>query len=155
MDSCANDEPWKQTILSLELASRPPADIGAIDQAGTIRKSGRARAQHATARAASHVPFSGYIRILERLSSTAVSLCWYDATCGHYADQLWKRTLSRHKTFCTLTGRAIKRGDAVYRPSRRGLQPANANHAILACVLEAAEGSDAQSSAGRRFELEH
>lgn len=155
MDPCANDEPWKQTILSLERASRSSTDIEAMEQASTARKADRGRAQQGTARSASHVPFSGYIRVLERLSSTAVSLCWYDATCGHYADQLWKRTHSRRKTVCTLTGRTVNRGDAIYRPYRRGLRPANANHSILACVLESPEGLDVELALGRRYELEH
>lgn len=153
MDPCANDEPWKQTILSLERASRSPADIAATHPASTTLN--KRNAQHATARSASYVPFSGYIRLLERLSSTAVSLCWYDATFGHYADQLWKRTHSRRKTVCTVTGRTVNRGDAIYRPYRRGSRPANANHSILASVLESSEGLDTHLASARRFALEH
>ncbi|WP_373321124.1 DUF3331 domain-containing protein [Paraburkholderia flagellata] len=155
MAPCANDDPWKQTIVSLERASRASADIEAMHQESATRKTDRGRTRHGTARSASHVPFSGHIRILERVSSTVVSLCWYDATCGHYADQLWKRTRSRHKTVCTLTGRTVNRGDPVYRPSRRGTQPGNANHTILASVLESSGGLDVHLASARRFELEH
>ncbi|QBR02427.1 DUF3331 domain-containing protein [Paraburkholderia pallida] len=91
------------------------------------------------------VPFCGYIRILERLSSTAISLCWNDATSGHYSDQLWTRTLARRKAICSLTGKPINRGDAVYRPGgRRRHRPGNADRSILASALEAreAEGED-------------
>ncbi|WP_425605800.1 DUF3331 domain-containing protein [Paraburkholderia translucens] len=84
----------------------------------------------------SDAAFSGSIRILERLSQTTVSLCWYDATSGHYADQLWQRVHSRHKTICTLTGKRVNRGDAIYRPAGRGRHASNANHSILASVLE-------------------
>ncbi|WP_321908264.1 MULTISPECIES: DUF3331 domain-containing protein [unclassified Paraburkholderia] len=155
MDPCANDEPWKQTILSLERATRSPADIEAMHQANPTRRREHGRTQQGTTRSASDVPFSGYIRLLERLSSTAVSLCWYDATCGHYADQLWRRTHARRKTVCTVTGMTVNRGDAIYRPYRRGIRPANANHSILACVLESSEGLDMGLAAGRRFELDH
>lgn len=154
MEPYANDEPWKQTILSLERASRSSADVAAAEQEGVKRKANRACSPQRTSRSASHTPFSGRIRVLERLSSTVVSLCWHDATCGHYADQIWKRTHSRRKTVCTVTGRTVNRGDAVYRPYRRGTWPANANHSILACVLEASEGLDMHMSPGSRHGLQ-
>ncbi|NLP64824.1 DUF3331 domain-containing protein [Paraburkholderia sacchari] len=147
MEPYANDEPWKQTILLLERASRSSADAEA-DQEGVKRKATRACSPQRASRSASHTVFSGRIRVLERLSSTVVSLCWHDATFGHYADQIWKRTHSRRKTVCTVTGRTVNRGDAVYRPYRRGTWPANANHSILACVLEASEGLDIRLYSG-------
>jgi hypothetical protein len=146
MDPFANDEPWKQTIISLQRASRTATDKDASKQQEQAPGATRACALSRTPRSASSMPFSGYIRILERLSNTAVSVSWYDATCGHYADQIWRRMCSRQKTVCTLTGRPVKRGDAVYRPSVRGLRPVNADYLILACVLEgieAREGTEA------------
>ncbi|SMG60443.1 DUF3331 domain-containing protein [Paraburkholderia susongensis] len=144
MDPDANDEPWKQTIISLQHASSSFTNAEAVEQASVERNAKLGGTRSRTSRPASHVPFSGYIRILERLSSTTISIYWYDATCGLYTDQIWKRTYSRHKTVCTVTGRPVERGDAVYRPYRRGTWPANANHSILACVLEASEGPDAR-----------
>jgi hypothetical protein len=145
MDPYANDEPWKQTIISLQRASRTATDEDAANQREQEVGATQARTLSPTSRSASSTLFSGYIRILERLSSTAVSVSWYDATCGHYADQIWRRTQSRQKTVCTLTGRPVKPGDAVYRPSGRGLRPVNANYLILACVLEGTEALDTQS----------
>ncbi|WP_418789331.1 DUF3331 domain-containing protein [Paraburkholderia pallida] len=98
-----------------------------------------------TSQSASVSAHPGYVHVLERLSSTAVSICWYDATCGHYADQIWRRSHSRRKTVCSLSGRPVERGDAIYRPCVRGLRPVNAEHSILACVLESPEALAAQA----------
>jgi hypothetical protein len=144
MDPYANDEPWKQTIISLQRASRTSVDEDASKQPEQDLGETRACTLSRTSRLASSTPYSGYIRILERLSSTAVSVSWYDATCGHYSDQVWRRTLSRRATVCTLTGRPVKRGDAVYRPFGRRLLPVNAGFLILACVLEGNEALDMQ-----------
>jgi hypothetical protein len=145
MDPYANDEPWKQTIISLQRASRTATDDDTANQRGQELSGTRACTLSRTSHWASSTPLSGYIRVVERLSSTAVSVSWYDATCGHYGDQIWRRTHSRRKTVCTLTGRPVKRGDAVYRPFGRGLRPVNGNHMILACVLEGADALDMQS----------
>jgi hypothetical protein len=144
MDPHANDEPWKQTIISLQRASRTLTDEDAANQREHELAETRACTLSPTSRSASSTPFSGCIRVLERLSSTAVSVSWYDATCGHYGEQIWRRSHSRHTTVCTLTGRPVKRGDAVYRPTRRGLWPFNANYMILACVLEGTDALDTQ-----------
>jgi len=155
MDSYANHEPWKQTIISLQRASRASADEDASNQGEPKRDGKPACTISRKSCSASSTTFSGCIRILERLSSTAVSVCWYDATCGHYADQIWRRTHSRHKTVCTLTGRPVKRGDAVYRPSGRGIRPVNANYLILACVMEDPDALDGQSPSNQRYETGH
>lgn len=140
MECYANDGPWQKTIDWLERASCPPADMPVSGPRGVLLHGCSVLPVRRAARAQPESPFSGYIRILERLSSTAVSLCWYDATSGHYSDQLWTRTLARRKAVCSLTGQPICRGDAVYRPGgRRRQRPANADRSILASALEARE----------------
>ncbi|MFD1554586.1 DUF3331 domain-containing protein [Paraburkholderia silviterrae] len=140
MECFANNGPWQQTIDWLERASCPPANTPVSGPRGVLLDGCPALAMRRASRAQPDGPFSGYIRILERLSSTAISLCWNDATSGHYSDQLWTRTHARRKSICSLTGKAINRGDAVYRPGgRRRQRPANADRSILASALEARE----------------
>lgn len=155
MDSCVNNEPWKQTVISLQRASSPSGHDDASIQGDVVRYGKPACNLPGALRSASSQPFSGCIRILERLSSTAVSVYWYDATCGHYADQIWRRTRSRHKTICTLTGMPVKRGDAIYRPSKHGVRPVNANYSILACALEDHEVLDAKLACDHGRETGH
>lgn len=142
MECFADNAPWQQTIDWLERASRPSAHTPVPVPNGALRHASATLRMRSASQAKPNVPFSGYIRILERLSSTAVSLCWHDATSGHYSDQLWTRTLARRKSICSLTGTPISRGDAVYRPGgRRRERPANANSSILAAALEAREAA--------------
>ena len=62
------------------------------------------------------------IAVMERLSSYMISVSWSDSCSGRYAEQIWCRSRARVPSTCALTGRAIQRGDPVFRP--RGARPA-------------------------------
>ncbi|WNC89163.1 DUF3331 domain-containing protein [Paraburkholderia sp. FT54] len=77
------------------------------------------------------------IRILERNGQTSATIAWSDATSCCYGEQLWRRCIARKTGVCALSGQAIARGDAVYRPRRVRPAPRNVEAMILATVMEA------------------
>ncbi|PXW28304.1 DUF3331 domain-containing protein [Paraburkholderia caballeronis] len=80
------------------------------------------------------------MRVLERKTDTSVLVTWRDATRCRYDDQVWQRVISRRSGVCVLSGQAITRGDAIYRPKKGRHWPSNAHCMILAVVLDAADG---------------
>lgn len=88
---------------------------------------------HTAMHAAAHMEF------VERLSPTLVTFNWRDATSGCYGEQLWHLTTARARANCMLSGAAIRRGSAVYRPRLRGRRPANADWDILASTIDRIE----------------
>ena len=77
------------------------------------------------------------IRILERNGQTSATVAWSDATSCCYGEQLWRRCIARKAGVCALSGQAIARGNAVYRPRRGRPAPRNVEAMILATVMEA------------------
>jgi len=77
------------------------------------------------------------ITVIERLSKDAVTVCWRDATSCCYGDQSWRASRSRTTGICAMSGKAIERGDLVFRPSRR-VAALNADAMILASVMQSA-----------------
>jgi hypothetical protein len=74
---------------------------------------------------------------VEKQSDRSMLISWSDATRGHFSEQRWVSATARTSGLCALTGHAIRRGDSVYRPQRRGaLCPVNCSGMILAAVLE-------------------
>ncbi|MGF6992392.1 DUF3331 domain-containing protein [Paraburkholderia sp. GAS32] len=77
------------------------------------------------------------IRVLERSGRTSATLAWSDATSCCYGEQHWRRCVAKKAGVCALSGLAITRGNAVYRPKRVQPAPRNIEAMILATVLEA------------------
>jgi Domain of unknown function (DUF3331) len=77
------------------------------------------------------------IRVLERNGQISATIAWSDATSCCYGEQLWRRCLARKSGVCALSGQAIARGDAVYRPRRARPAPRNIDAMILAAVMDA------------------
>jgi len=75
------------------------------------------------------------IEVLERLSDTSIAVLWQDATRCQYVDQVWICCRARIKGRCALSGAAIRRDDAIYKPRIRAAIPANADAMILASVI--------------------
>ncbi|WP_201698606.1 DUF3331 domain-containing protein [Paraburkholderia hiiakae] len=77
------------------------------------------------------------VHSVERQSDRSMLVSWSDSTLGHFADQRWVGSKSRHKGRCALSGCLIRRGDPIYRPQRRGLVCLSFGpEMILARVLE-------------------
>ncbi|WP_309296247.1 DUF3331 domain-containing protein [Caballeronia novacaledonica] len=86
------------------------------------------------------------IEIVERPSSETLTIYWSDARTGRYADQLWRLSRARVKTFCVLSGAPIHVGDEVFRPQSRGVDgPTNRDFMILADAIPRA-GAEPEDS---------
>ncbi|MBW9102663.1 DUF3331 domain-containing protein [bacterium M00.F.Ca.ET.228.01.1.1] len=77
------------------------------------------------------------IAVVEWLSSATISVSWSDSCTGRYAEQIWCSGFARVSCVCALTGRAIRRGDRVFRPRARQVRvPGNRDQVILAEAIE-------------------
>ncbi|MGY6163945.1 DUF3331 domain-containing protein [Paraburkholderia strydomiana] len=66
------------------------------------------------------------------LSSQTIAVRWSDPRSGYYGEQTWRASQSRKHAVCAATGRAIRRGDTVFKPTSRGsMQPFNRGEMIL------------------------
>ncbi|MEM5451154.1 DUF3331 domain-containing protein [Paraburkholderia guartelaensis] len=70
------------------------------------------------------------IEILER-SDNILVIRWVEPGRCHYGEQRWRRRHARASGVCVLSRRAIRRGDAVFRPAER---PAPSNAAAMIAV---------------------
>jgi hypothetical protein len=77
------------------------------------------------------------IRVLERNGQISATVAWSDATSCCYGEQLWRRSIAKKAGVCALSGQAIARGDAVYRPRLAQPAPLNIEAMILATVMQA------------------
>ncbi|WP_086973700.1 DUF3331 domain-containing protein [Caballeronia glebae] len=76
------------------------------------------------------------VSVLEKLSSTTISVRWSDPCSGHYASQIWGAATARASSICVLSGEPIRRGDLIFRPRAYGAQaPMNHHRMILASVI--------------------
>ena len=74
---------------------------------------------------------------VEKQSEHSMLVSWSDSTRCRYIDQRWTSGRSRRSGHCALSGRAIRRGDMIYKPQWRGEHPpANGAEMILADELE-------------------
>ncbi|MEM5365304.1 DUF3331 domain-containing protein [Paraburkholderia azotifigens] len=77
-----------------------------------------------------------HISIVEKLSSTTISIRWSDPCLGHYANQIWGIGLARADAICVLSGKPIRRGDSVFRPrAYRSQVPVNHHRMMLASAV--------------------
>jgi hypothetical protein len=77
-----------------------------------------------------------HVSILEKLSSSTISVRWSDPCLGHYGNQLWGIGSARTDAICALSGKRIRRGDPVFRPRAYGSQvPTNRHRMILASAV--------------------
>ncbi|WP_184067862.1 DUF3331 domain-containing protein [Paraburkholderia sp. CI2] len=120
---------WSQTLQLLRILSSGVAGPGQENLEGAQR-SRTARQSGDSARSAP------VVTLIERLSSVTVTLSWRCTAC-HYGDQVWMRCIARQSGVCAVSGVAIRRGDAVYRPRSRGhWLPVNVDAMIHARAFE-------------------
>jgi hypothetical protein len=135
MDDFPKHQTWQHTLAVLALISSPPRFDDKKDSSGRLHGRSAAKERGPNGRAPrSHA--SAFIEILERRSATSIVVCWRDATSGRFGDQLWTLGVASRGSICALSDAQIRRGDAVYRPCRRGHSHAcNADQSILASAL--------------------
>lgn len=76
------------------------------------------------------------VRLIDRASTTTLTVSWRDASTGHYGYQLWRAKKAEKHGICAMTGRQIEPGDAVYAPARGKHPPRNCNAMICADCAE-------------------
>ncbi|GLU32839.1 DUF3331 domain-containing protein [Trinickia caryophylli] len=120
--------PWKHVVLDLlaypsSIREAPP----------WVPAAPPARERKSAAGGASP---SYTVIVEERLANTLIALSWIDPTCGSFRDQIWRLATARRAGICALSGRPVRKGDAIFRPrGRRRDAPRNWNAMILATSL--------------------
>ncbi|QGZ63075.1 DUF3331 domain-containing protein [Paraburkholderia acidisoli] len=120
-------DPWIQTLslLSMPEAARP-------------RKSESFECAKPRAFAESSTPkCEPIVRIIDRPTSSTVTLDWRDSTRCCYREQLWVAARARVAGRCALSGAAIAPGDEIFRPRPTRPAPRNVNAMVLARAIEA------------------
>ena len=137
----ARPDPWEQTLLlpdrlcatqprAQSLSSTEPAPAPRI--AGPHRNDGRCRKR---CDATGDAPCAAVVTLLDRLSPRTVVLRWCSASC-HYGYQIWICAKARRAGVCAVSGKAIRRGDIIYRPyTRTPVLPVNVNAMIHLAAL--------------------
>lgn len=123
-------DPWIRTVCLLGLISFQKESMS--PEAATSSKNGSCSAGR-TRSAARRT--SAEVRVVERLSQCTAAVSWHDATSCNYESQIWRAGIARAKGRCALTGKTIRRDDAIYRPIG---QPANAGAMIQSAALQVA-----------------
>jgi hypothetical protein len=90
-----------------------------------------------------------HVSLLERVTTRTMTVRWSDPQSGSYGEQLWRRSRSRCRSCCALSGLPIHPGDTVFRPACHGERvPFNRSRMILASQAELALGPlDAERAA--------
>lgn len=119
-----HETPWTHTVRGLVHSS-------------ASRAATPERAQHGASQWQDNAFGQCTVKVEERLTEAAFALSWSDSTRCHYREQIWKRATARRSGICVLSGEAIRRGDAVFRPlATRFKIPLNSRAMILAVSLE-------------------
>lgn len=138
MDHSEIADAWKYSLDLLTLMQLPKPRCGSRSGSGAdtygcckrtdVATRGKRRVRVVRERAV-------HLHIVEKYSSSAIAVCWRDATSGCYGEQLWKAVTARAGATCALSGLRIRRGDAVFRPWARGYKPGNGDSMILASAV--------------------
>jgi hypothetical protein len=118
-------DPWMQTIGLLSVPASGSKDRGSGLNEGT-------RARHVDDTALHCVTVS----LLDRPTSSTATISWRDSTRCCYGDQVWCASRARTEGVCAMSGRPIRRGDAVYKPRPYRPAPRNADAMILTSALD-------------------
>jgi hypothetical protein len=144
-------DPWEQTLLLLDrlcATEHPEESVNRAELApgpdieGLHRNGGRCRkgckiqqGNGVTGDVTGDAPCAAVVTLLDRLSPRTVALRWCSASC-HYGYQIWVCAKARRAGVCAVSGKAIRRGDVVYRPyTRTPVLPVNVNAMIHPAAL--------------------
>lgn len=113
-------DPWAHIVKNLD------ADADWIEQPVSSVKNERVDFALSGFRSGTRLIVTG------TLNDHTLTVMWSNPTVGHYGEQHWFSTLARAKGVCELSGDAIHRGDAVFRPRSSSPPPLNYKAMILA-----------------------
>ncbi|MFM0554835.1 DUF3331 domain-containing protein [Paraburkholderia sediminicola] len=123
---------WRQTVDQLMKLTAPRRTGKSVVGAVAV-----ARRTAAPAGTRHYAIEEVHVTVLDRPTSLTAIIAWRDPTECRYGEQRWRGGVARGRGTCALTGRTIKRGDAIYRPQRRVPPPANAGAMILSEAVQA------------------
>jgi hypothetical protein len=81
------------------------------------------------------------VSLIERTTSSTVTIAWRDATSCFYGAQIWRVASAKVSGICALSGEQIRHGDRIFHPQRSKPAPVNARAMILESALNAIEPS--------------
>lgn len=125
-------DPWVQTIRLLSSGPRYPDAISNATPVAKRERSCGCDALASTGRSP-HLKVS----LIERTTSSTVTIAWRDPTSCFYGAQIWRIASARVSGICALSGQRIRRGDRIFHPRRSNPAPVNARAMILESALNA------------------
>ncbi|MGF6768770.1 hypothetical protein P3T18_001240 [Paraburkholderia sp. GAS199] len=130
-------DPWSRTLrllsaLSGETDASVSATLAAFERKGQLDRYLPVVGQR----------FEVQIRVIDRPSPSTATVAWRDPTHCSYGDQVWHACHARLSGVCALSGKGIKRGDAIYKPRPCRPAPVNAGAMILFAILNDAFASE-------------
>lgn len=129
-----SDDPWMRTIGLLSVLSGAP-DSGMAEIAALAAGRPRKGAMPPFMSARSDVQ----VQLIDRPSQSTATIAWRDSTHCSYGDQVWHACRARTAGVCAMSGRAIRPGDAIYKPRPCRPAPLNTGAMILRSVLHEAD----------------
>jgi hypothetical protein len=137
MNALSEDNIVVRTLLNVLDPSAEQRHACTKNRYAALRKLRITMPSPASADPCVQTPKPAHIVVQERLSSCTISVSWSDACTGRYTEQIWRSGLARDAAVCVLTGRAISRGDAVFRPRAHDFHvPSNQHQMILAATVD-------------------
>jgi hypothetical protein len=127
-------DPWVQTIRLLSSGPRYP-DAGV----NTMPLSKRGRTCGCDVIASTGCSPHLKVSLIERTTSSTVTIAWRDPTSCFYGAQIWRIASARVSGVCALSGQRIRRGDRIFHPRRSNPAPVNARAMILESALNEVE----------------
>ena len=90
-----------------------------------------------------HAGANARVRVLERPTGSSLIVHWSDPGRCLYGHQLWRIGRAPKAGRCAVSQAGIQRGEEVYRPACRGIEPENSRAMILAsAIYEPSEHED-------------
>jgi hypothetical protein len=120
-------DPWLQTLGLLSALS---GDVGVKVLAPAARKGCRLPVMGER--------FDVQVYVIDRPTQSTATIVWRDSMHCSYGDQVWHASRARSAGVCAMSGRAIRPGDAIYKPRPCRPAPLNAGAMILRGVVHAA-----------------
>ncbi|MBW0446632.1 DUF3331 domain-containing protein [bacterium M00.F.Ca.ET.228.01.1.1] len=133
LTKAGGNDPWQQTLGLLSTLSGG-ASRGVGEMAAPSQRASRSGARLTGFSHRSDVQ----IQVIDRPSRTTATVIWRDSTHCSYGDQTWHASRARNAGVCAMSGRAIQRGDAIYKPRPCRPAPLNAGAMILGSVMNEA-----------------